>query len=212
MELGLKPSEHKGNISPFGSCLTECGICGPLCNSSGRELKRKRKRKDCKSSHREVTCLSASQFRRPGHALMLAFRGQPSLIELLSRKYGLIKKMFQWPITSEMFALLIMAGSVSLCMNNHTNLSGNQRPHLQSGIQGPGDILLEVCLDRTRQFLIINAADRAAVHLRVMTPRLKAAPSSPPAQDCVDQTCFFDLQPGSLLTSRSYLLYMCRRV
>lgn len=92
MELGLKPSEHKGNISPFGSCLTECGICGPLCNSSGRELKRKRKRKDCKSSHREVTCLSASQFQRPGYALMLAFCRQPSLTELLSRKYGLIKK------------------------------------------------------------------------------------------------------------------------
>lgn len=45
---------------PSSSCLTGRGICGSPCNSSGRELERRRKRKECKSGHREVTCLPVS--------------------------------------------------------------------------------------------------------------------------------------------------------
>lgn len=82
-----------GKRSPSSSFLTGRGICGSPCNSSGRELERRRERKECKSGHGEVTCLPVSHV--PTLGPNFDVRG-PRQVGSLSRKYRLIKHV---PVT-----------------------------------------------------------------------------------------------------------------
>lgn len=168
-------SQRERKDIPFGSCPTRCGICGLLCNSSGRELKgrkEKKKLRDSKSSHREFTCLSVSLWKCSICTLMSALcsRGPFDRLDVTASLL----------VTNRLFVHLIMG---RWCLFHTGKYSYKSKlksasaplslhikpPHLQSSIREPGGVFLEVCEDTTWQFLIINT--KAAV--------------CPPAMACV---------------------------